>query len=130
MISEGVKMTTFPVDNWYDCGLKSALLQTNAILLKRNTEAFQTANKFENTIMIYPVTIARGCKISNSIIGPNVSIGENTSINSSIVSNSIIGSFSELKNAVLHDSVVGSDASLRGLSQSLNIGDSTEIDFS
>jgi glucose-1-phosphate thymidylyltransferase len=130
MISEGVKITTFPVENWYDCGLKSALLQTNAILLKRNEEAFKTRNDFENTIIVHPVTIAEGCKIANSIIGPNVSIGENATVNSSIVSNSIIGSFSELKNAVLHDSVVGSDASLRGLSQSLNIGDSTEIDFS
>ena len=36
---------------------------------------------------------------------------------------------SEIKNSVMHHSVIGSDASLRGLNQSLNLGDSTEIDF-
>ena len=59
----------------------------------------------------------------------NVSIGENTIINYSILRDAIIGSYSELENAVLHHSVIGSDASLHGLSQSLNLGDSTEIDF-
>jgi glucose-1-phosphate thymidylyltransferase len=46
------------------------------------------------------------------------------------LSNSIIGSYSQLESAILHESVIGSDAYLKGLSQSLNIGDSTEIDFS
>ena len=50
-------------------------------------------------------------------------------INYSIIKDSIIGSYSEIKNSVMHHSVMGSDASLRGLSQSLNLGDSTEIDF-
>jgi glucose-1-phosphate thymidylyltransferase len=43
---------------------------------------------------------------------------------------SIIGAYSQLETAVLHQSVVGNDAYLKGLSQSLNIGDSNEIDFS
>jgi glucose-1-phosphate thymidylyltransferase len=59
-----------------------------------------------------------------------VSIGDNTIIRHSILSNSIIGSYSQLESAILHESVIGSDAYLKGLSQSLNIGDSTEIDFS
>ena len=87
------------------------------------------SGKFANTIIIPPVSIADSCQISNSIIGPNVSIGENTIINYSILRDAIIGSYSELENAVLHHSVIGSDASLHGLSQSLNLGDSTEIDF-
>jgi glucose-1-phosphate thymidylyltransferase len=85
---------------------------------------------YVNTIIIEPVSIGNDCDISDSIIGPNVSIGERTIIRSSIIRNSIIGSFSQLETAVLHQSVVGSDAYLKGLSQSLNIGDSTEIDFS
>jgi glucose-1-phosphate thymidylyltransferase len=43
---------------------------------------------------------------------------------------SIIGSFASIEEAVLHRSIIGSDASIKGLSQSLNIGDNTEIDFS
>ena len=130
MIEKGVNFKTFPVENWFDCGNKDSLLETNAVLLKKYSRAEGGSHNFENTIIIPPVSISGECKISNSIIGPNVSVGENTTINYSILRDAIIGSYSELLNAVLHHSVVGSDASLRGLSQSLNIGDSTEIDFS
>jgi len=129
MIEKGSKVATFQVGNWYDCGSKNNLLETNAVLLKRGTDS-RKAYDFKSTIIIDPVSIAGDCDISNSIIGPNVSIGERTIIRSSIISNSIIGAYSQLETAVLHHSVVGSDAYLKGLSQSLNIGDSTEIDFS
>ncbi|MCX6275568.1 MAG: sugar phosphate nucleotidyltransferase [Bacteroidetes bacterium] len=129
LIGDGVQMKTFSVENWYDCGSRDRLLETNAVLLKKNSASGINYN-FENTIIIQPVNIAENCKISNSIIGPNVSIGDNTIVNYSILKDAIIGSYSEITNAVLHHSVIGSDASLHGLSQSLNLGDSTEIDFS
>ncbi len=129
LIGDGVKMKTFSVENWYDCGSRDRLLETNAVLLKKNSENGKKYS-FENTIIIPPVNIAANCKISNSIIGPNVSIGDKTIVNYSILKDAIIGSYSEITNAVLHHSVIGSDASLHGLSQSLNLGDSTEIDFS
>ena len=129
LISDGIKMKTFPVENWYDCGSRDRLLETNAVLLKKSNPSAHNG-QFENTIIIPPVNIAKNCSISNSIIGPDVSIGENSIVNYSILKDAIIGSYSEIKNAVLHHSVIGSDASLHGLSQSLNLGDSTEIDFS
>ena len=112
----------------YDCGSKESLLETNAVLLQKEFPNAPAGN-YPNTIIIPPVSIAPNCKISNSIIGPMVSIGDNTIIRYSILSDSIIGSFAQLENAVLHHSVIGSDASLRGLSQSLNLGDNTQIDF-
>jgi glucose-1-phosphate thymidylyltransferase len=99
-------------------------------LLNRTTDLPSEIPPFENTIIIQPVSIAPNCVISDSIIGPHVSIGENTIIRHSIIRDSIIGSYAQLETAILHHSVVGSDAYLKGLSQSLNIGDSTEIDFS
>ncbi len=130
MIEEGEKTGIFQVGNWFDCGSKDSLLETNAILLDRMEEAEKKIQKFPNTIIIPPVSIAYNCDIADSIIGPHVSIGENSIVKKSIIKDSIIGSFSQLESAVLHHSVVGSDAYLKGLSQSLNIGDSTEIDFS
>lgn len=130
MIERGAVFSTFSVGSWFDCGNKASLLETNAILLKRRQSDAVIEYHFKNTIIIQPTIIAGNCSISDSIIGPNVSIGENTIIKSSIISDSIIGSFSQLETAVLHHSIVGSDAYLKGLSQSLNIGDSTEIDFS
>ena len=129
LIQQGIEISTFTVENWYDCGTKESLLETNAILLKKTLDQDTLPYHFENTIIIPPVSISEQCRISNSIIGPNVSIGNNSIINYSILKDSIIGSYSELQNAVLHHSVIGSDASLHGLSQSLNLGDNTEIDF-
>lgn len=128
MVQKGTKIQSFKVEEWYDCGKKEVLLATNAMLLSRQN--LPQNYSFNNTIIIPPVSIAANCRIQNSIIGPNVSIGENTYVDHSILKNSIIGSFSQLEDVVLQDSLVGSDASLKGLSQSLNLGDSTEISFS
>ena len=128
MIQMGAKFQSFKVENWFDCGRKETMLESNALLLKKF--APQTdVSQYENTVIIPPVSIAAGCSIKNSIIGPNVSIGENTTIDYSIVKNSIIGSFSNLFDIVLDDSVIGSDTNLRGETRSLNIGDNTSIDL-
>lgn len=129
MIEKGEEMVTMDVTNWYDCGKKESLLEANAIML--NTSEFRDVGKlnYPKTIIIPPVSIGKNCKISSSIIGPNVAIGDNTIISYSIIKNTIVGSFSELQSAVLHSSIIGNDTSLKGLSQSLNIGDNTEINF-
>jgi glucose-1-phosphate thymidylyltransferase len=129
MIDRGTKFVTYNVENWFDCGKKDALLETNAILLKKPDFVTKVEDQFENTIIIDPVNIDKSARIRNSIIGPNVSIGHNAIIENSILRESIIGPDSEIKNAVLHDSLIGNEASLRGLSQSLNLGDSTEINY-
>lgn len=129
MIENGVKMYAYNVEAWFDCGKKDILLKTNAILLKGNTYKKANASDYANTIIIEPVYIGSNSEITNSIIGPNVSIGENVILNYSIIKNSIIGPHSHLENANLDNSIIGNDASLRGLSLTLNLGDSTEINF-
>lgn len=128
MIKNGAKFRSFKVENWFDCGRKETLLESNALLLKKFAPE-TSAEQFENSVIISPVSIGAGCVIKNSIIGPNVAIGENTTVDYSIVKDSIIGSFSNLYDIVLDDSVIGSDTNLRGESRSLNIGDNTSIDL-
>jgi glucose-1-phosphate thymidylyltransferase len=130
MIDKGIRFNSFKVDQWYDCGKVEILLETNATLLKKHNFAAQNLPKFDNTIIIQPVSIAKGARITNSIIGPNVTIGEDAEIKYSILNNSIIGDFARLNHVILKRSVIGSDAYIKGLSQSLNIGDNTEIDLS
>lgn len=130
MIDQGISFKGFTVANWYDCGKVEILLETNATLLKKHGAHHKSYEGLENSIIIDPVSIAPGARIANSIIGPDVTIGENSEINHSIVKNSIIGSFARLEQVILHSSVIGSDAYIKGLSQSLNIGDNTEIDLS
>jgi glucose-1-phosphate thymidylyltransferase len=129
MIKRGAKFKSFKVKSWFDCGKKESLLESNATLLKKFGGNISNEHNFKNTIIIQPVSIADGCDISNAIIGPHVAIGAHTTIRHSIVRDSIIGSYTILDEVVIDNSLIGSDASVKGLSRSLNIGDNTEIDF-
>lgn len=129
MVGNGVKITVSEIENWYDCGKKEVLLATNEVLLKRLNDN-SPVEGLENSIIVPPVSIGKGCVIKNSIIGPNVCIGENSNLNYANIRDSIIGSFANIDGVVLQESIIGSDASVKGLSLSLNIGENTEIDFS
>jgi glucose-1-phosphate thymidylyltransferase len=129
MINLGAKLKSFKVDSWFDCGKKETLLESNAILLKKFGSNTGKDHSFENTVIVQPVSIGAGCTIKNSIIGPNVAIGENTIIDSSIIKNSIIGSYSNMFDIVLDASIIGSDTDLKGETRTLNIGDNTSIDL-
>ena len=129
MIQSGVKFSAFKVQNWFDCGKKDTLLESNAILLKKFGSTISEHHAFENTIIVEPVSIGEGCDIRNSVIGPNVTIGENATITHAIVKDSIIGSYSKLIDIVLKNSLIGSDAEVKGVSRNLNIGDNTAIDL-
>lgn len=129
MIHKGVIFKSFKVSNWFDCGKKETLLDSNAILLKKFGGNTYEVNAFQNTIIIPPVTIGEGCVIKNSVIGPNVAIGDHTSVNHGIIKDSIIGSYSNLYEIVLNNSLIGNDAEVKGVSRNLNIGDNTAIDL-
>lgn len=129
MIGQGAQFMSFKVDNWFDCGKKESLLMSNSILLKKFGGQIPEQDLYQNTVIIPPVSIGNGCKIINSVIGPHVAIGENCEITQSIIKESIIGDYSNLDEIVLNDSIIGSDAEVKGVTQSLNIGDNTAIDL-
>lgn len=129
MIDKGHAMRTVPVDGWFDCGKRSSLLEANAILLSRMFKENPLRYKFPSTIIIPPVSIGKNCKITHSIIGPNVAIGDDAIVSYSIVEDTIVGSYSELRSIMLSHSIIGNDTRILGLSQQLNIGDNTEINF-
>lgn len=129
MIQKGATFQASKVQNWFDCGRKETLLASNSTLLKKFGGKVSEDHDFENTIIVPPVSIAKGCIIKNSIVGPNVAIGEKAHIEYSIIKNSIISSFANLYDIVLDSSLIGSDTVVRGESRSLNIGDNTEINL-
>ena len=129
MIKKGAEFKAFKVDSWFDCGRRDTLLESNATLLKKFGAKPESSADYENTVLIQPVSIGKGCVIKNSIIGLNASIGDSTNIDFSIIKNSIIGYFSNLFDIVLDDSLIGSDTVIRGETRTLNIGDNTDIDL-
>ena len=112
MLEQGIRFQALQVNNWFDCGRKEVLLETNAMLLSQRgyaTDEFSLPN-FENTIIIHPVAIGQNCQIANSIIGPHVTIGQNVNISYSIVKDSIIGNFASLDDVVPTACFIGSFA--------------------
>jgi len=130
MIKEQITFKPFFVTNWLDVGKGDVLLQSNAILLKKYNTFIEKTATIENSVIIDPVYIAGNAMIKNAIVGPNVTIGENTEVCNSIIDNGIIGSYSKLKTIQLTQFVIGSDSSLKGSLKSLTVGDNTDIDFS
>ncbi len=130
MHEQGTPFMVEHFDTWFDCGRKENLLETNALLLRtRHYQQPQADGAHANNIIIPPVSIGKDCKIQHSVIGPNVSIGDNATLTRAIIRNSIIGNFATLEETVLNRSIIGNDTTIKGKSQILNIGDNTEIDF-
>lgn len=129
MMQKGAAFRAFKVDSWFDCGKRDSLLESNSTLLKKFDAHAEMLPEYENTVLIQPVSIGKNCNIRNSIVGPNVTIGDSTTIDFSIVKNSIIGSYSNLFDIVLDNSLIGGDTSIRGETRTLNIGDNTDIDL-
>ncbi len=129
MIEKGVRMKSFKVNRWFDCGRKDTLIETNAFLLKMQGTTIPENVITEDSIIIPPVSIGEGSVIMGSIIGPHISIGENTKVLNSILKDSIVGSYTTLEDMVINKSLIGSDVVLTGSAKRLNVGDNTEINF-
>jgi glucose-1-phosphate thymidylyltransferase len=125
MIRRGIDLRAFEIEGWYDCGKPETLLETNRFLL----EMSENRVSIPGSIIIHPVSIGEGAQIDSSIIGPSVSVAENTVIRRSIIRNSIVGSSALVEDALLDASLVGDHAVVRGIFRKLNVGDSSEIDF-
>ncbi len=130
MIQKSTRFDAVKVKHWFDCGKKETLLESNATLLKKFGGNKQQENEYFNTVIIPPVYIEKGCTITNSVIGPNVAIGEFTRLNQVILKDSIVGAYSNLFEIVLTHSLIGNDADVKGVTRNLNIGDNTAIDLS
>lgn len=128
MIKQGSKLKTFEVSSWYDCGHATSLLETNQVLLN---EKENISDEYEtvDSVIIHPVAIGNNVKIANSVIGPHTSIADGTTVESSIISDSVIGSQAYLSKVNLQSSIVGDDANVVGKHNSLNIGNSSSIEF-
>ncbi|MEA2076850.1 MAG: sugar phosphate nucleotidyltransferase [Candidatus Marinimicrobia bacterium] len=124
MLENGEPFKAFPINEWYDCGTKETLLSTSAYLLSKGT-----VNKGEDHScrIIDPVYIGEGTVVSDSVIGPNVAIGNNVNIKDSRISNSMINDEAEIQKCLLHDSIIGYGAKVHTHLGELNIGDGETV---
>ncbi len=128
MLDRGHTMTTFPVEGWYDCGKPETMLSTNRHLLDKSS--FIADGAAEGNVIIPPVFISETASIKNSVIGPYATIADNSIVKESVIKDSIIGTGSSVEQALLDRSIIGNEAYVKGGYKRINLGDSSEIDFS
>jgi glucose-1-phosphate thymidylyltransferase len=126
MLADGTPMKVSLVEGWFDCGKPETLLSTNEHLLRL---APKTPD-LPGVMILHPVSIDPTARVSQSIVGPYVSVAAGASIQNSIVRNAIINEHAEVRDMVLEASLVGENAVVRGAFQRLNVGDSSELDLS
>jgi glucose-1-phosphate thymidylyltransferase len=125
MLKNGCKITTFNVEGWFDCGKPDALLATNRYLLSQ----IKSLDVREGNVIIPPVFISPSAILENSVVGPYVSVGDESKIIRSIVKDSIISEGAEVIDSMLESSLVGNHSFLLGHYQKVNLGDSSEIGY-
>jgi len=128
MIDRGTKFHVAEVDNWLDAGTSQALLQTNRLLLERGRDNIAALNA-EGFVIIPPVYIHPTAKITNSVIGPYVTLGKNCRVENCIIRDSIVDADSMLENILISGSLVGQNVDVKGVFHSINVGDSTSLHY-
>lgn len=122
----GQPMRISPVAGWFDCGEPGALLTTNQYLLSR----LPLPTPIRGVTLIPPVFIAPTARIEKSVLGPYVSVADRAVIRRAIVRDAIINESALVEDILLENSVVGENALVRGSFLQINVGDSSEVNFS
>lgn len=127
MMADGKVFKTGQVDEWMDCGNKAVTVETNARMLgflsKDGEELISADLKNHNSKIIPPCFIGKNVVLKDATIGPNVSIGNNCTIEASTVKNSLIQNHTSIKNANLDEAMIGNHVTYNGNFTKISIGD-------
>lgn len=126
---KGMKFVPGKVDDWLDCGNKQATVDTHQAYFNFMEEKrlISKSSKTNNSVLIEPVYLGENVEIDNAVIGPYVSVGDNSKISESRIQNSIIQKDSQIKNANLANSMLGNFVTFEGKATDLSVGDYNTI---
>jgi glucose-1-phosphate thymidylyltransferase len=125
MIEDGVELYAANISGWFDCGTVGTLIETNRHLLEKSN----APEPRDSVVFIPPVYIGSSVKIVRSVIGPNVSVGDNAYICDSIIADSILGDRATVEHAHLRESVLGNESTFCGRWAKMILGDHSEGGF-
>jgi glucose-1-phosphate thymidylyltransferase len=126
----GTQFKPSPIEEWLDCGNKDNLIATNQRILEIKQESETLISEDAQTghaIIIPPCYIGKKVQLINSIVGPYVSIGDNSVIEQSVISNSLIQRNSSVRHANLKNSMLGRDVDYDGRKSEVSIGDYSKL---
>ena len=123
MIEDGEHIEAVEINGWYDCGTKESLLDSHRFLLKHHLSTEHS----NGSIIHPPVFIHETAKVSDSVIGPNVTIDKGAQICGAILTETIVGKGSVINSMILSHSLVGDHALVEGQKRVVNVGDYSEL---
>ena len=126
MKAKGTQFVAKAVNEWLDCGNKNATVYSNKrVLESMDVSATLISKTVEMNVsrIIPPCFIGENVKLTNAVIGPFVSIGNNSHIEDSEISNSIIQENTRISQSKISNSMIGSNADFFGISGELSVGD-------
>jgi glucose-1-phosphate thymidylyltransferase len=129
MLERGLQMRTHQVDVWLDAGTPEALLETNRYLLENSADNSAQASQRPGLVIVPPVFIHPTAQVTESIVGPYVSLGAGCKVARSIIRDSILEDEAETNQIILEGSLVGRRALLHRRASAINAGDNTEVSF-
>jgi glucose-1-phosphate thymidylyltransferase len=130
MKAKGTKFKPGQVTEWLDCGNKDATVYTNQRVLEFDKgKPFLKGENIKNTncLVIEPCYIGNNVVLTNSIIGPHVSVGDNSIIDNSIIKNSVLQKDTKVNNCNIQNSMLGNGAEVKGKALDLSISDYTQV---
>ena len=115
------------VEGWYDAGKIDTLLETNRVMLERSKEPGARTETSPTVKITQPVHIADNVTITDSAIGPNVTIGANSTIEGSTLRDTIVGDGATIRHSTLQNSLIGDGAVVEGFKGELTVSDHCEV---
>jgi len=125
MTEKGMKFSPGAVLDWLDCGNKNATVRTNQRILEYNKDKnwVDPTAEVSNSIIIQPCYVGKNTVLVNSVIGPHVSIGDNSNIEKSVISNSIIQTNTSVRNGNFTNSMIGNFVDYLSDIKEVSLGD-------
>jgi len=117
LLESGHVFRTVQVSDWYDCGKQETWLATNRVLLEQDAAAAEA-----NFCHIDP-----RARVSDSRIGPFVTIGPGAVVEHCVIEDAVIGANSVLRHCELKASLIGGDCRVEGFRGEINLGDYCEL---
>jgi glucose-1-phosphate thymidylyltransferase len=125
MIDRGARIKVIDVEGWYDAGKIDTLLDTNRVMLEKGRA--RVPEGVDRSQIIDPVYIEDGVRIENSMVGPNVSLGAGSIVESATVRDTIAGTGTRIVRSVLRNSLLGDDVFVAGVLGEVTLGDHSEV---
>ncbi len=131
LTEKGTKFKPGKVSEWLDCGNKPVTVHTNQRVLEfdreRGVDNISHSAKIKDSVIIQPCFIGENVVISNSVIGPHVSVGSNSTVTNSLIVNSLIQSKTDINSSNLKNSMIGNECKIEGRARDLSVGDYSTV---